>query len=112
MRRLIVDADFVRRHATAPGYVVVDARAPDFYAGTRAGGSPQRPHKPGHIAGAKSVPFAAVTTADLKLASADEIAARFKAAGVKPGDTVVFMSAGAFDGLPHQFAAHITGSKA
>ncbi|WP_411286930.1 sulfurtransferase [Phenylobacterium sp.] len=89
MRPLVVDADFVRRHASAPGYVVVDARAPDFYAGTRVGGSPQRPHKSGHIAGAKSVPFASVTTQDLKLAAPAEIAAKFKAAGVKRGDTVI-----------------------
>lgn len=86
---LVVDAAFVKDHATRPGYVVVDARTPEFYAGAKAGGSPARPHKAGHIAGARSVPFTTVTTPDLKLAPADEIAARFKAAGVKPGDTVV-----------------------
>lgn len=86
---LVVDAAFVKDHATRPGYVVVDARTPEFYAGAKAGGSLARPHKAGHIAGARSVPFTTVTTPDLKLAPADEIAARFKAAGVKPGDTVV-----------------------
>lgn len=89
MKPLIVDAAFVRAHMSAPGYAIVDARAPEFYAGTRAGGSPQRPHKAGHIAGARSVPFASVTTPDQKLASPEEIAARFKAAGVKKGDTVI-----------------------
>lgn len=88
-RPLVVDADYVRRHLNAPGYAIVDARAPEFYSGARAGGLPARPHKPGRIAGAKSVPFSSVVTPDLKLASAEEIAARFKAAGVKPGDTVV-----------------------
>lgn len=86
---LVVDAAFVKAHASAPGYVVVDARAPEFYTGAKAGGSPTKPHKAGHIAGAKSVPFTAVTTPDLKVSPADEIAARFKAAGVKKGDTVV-----------------------
>ncbi|MBU1377463.1 MAG: hypothetical protein KKE02_15150 [Alphaproteobacteria bacterium] len=86
---LVVDAAFVKAHAATPGYVVVDARAPEFYSGAKSGGSAAKPHKAGHIAGAKSVPFAAVTTADLKLAPADEIAAKFKAAGVKRGDTVV-----------------------
>lgn len=88
-RPLVVDADFVRRNLSAPGYAVVDARTPEFYAGTRAGGSPSRPHRPGRIAGARSVPFTSVTTPDLRLASREEIAARFKAAGVKPGDTVI-----------------------
>ena len=88
-RPLVVDAAFVRAHANAPGYKVVDSRAPDFFTGARAGGSPARPHKAGHIKGAVSVPFAAGTTPDLKLASPEEIAARFKAAGVKKGDTVI-----------------------
>lgn len=88
-RPLIVDADFVKRHARAPGYRIVDSRAPEFYSGARAGGSAAKPHKSGHIAGAASVPFMTVTTADLKLASADEIASRFKAAGVRRGDTVI-----------------------
>jgi len=86
---LVVDAAFVKAHANAPGYAIVDARAPEFYSGAKSGGSPAKPHKAGHIAGARSVPFAAVTTPDLKLAPADEIAAKFKAAGVKKGDTVV-----------------------
>lgn len=89
MRPLVVDADFVKRHLGAPGYVVVDARTPDFYAGERTGGSPARPHKTGHIKGARSVPLTTVTTPDLQLAAAEEIAARFKAAGVKKGDTVI-----------------------
>ncbi|HEY8618159.1 MAG TPA: rhodanese-like domain-containing protein [Phenylobacterium sp.] len=88
-RPLVVDADFVRRHARAPGYRIVDSRAPEFYSGARPGGPPARPHKPGRVAGAVSVPFSSVTTPDLKLAPAEEIAARFKAAGVKPGDTVI-----------------------
>ncbi len=89
MQPLVVDAAFVRAHLSAPGYAVVDARAPDFYSGARAGGNAQRPHKAGHIQGARSVPFNTVTTADLKLASPEEIAAKFKAAGVKKGDTVI-----------------------
>lgn len=88
-RPLVVDAEFVRRHAGQAGYVVVDARAPEFYSGAKAGGSPARPHKAGHIAGAKNVHFGTVTTPDLKLARAEEIAARFRAAGVKKGDTVI-----------------------
>ena len=89
MRPLVVDAAFVREHTGKSGYVVVDARAPDFYSGARSGGSPSKPHKAGHIAGAQSVPFTSVTTPDFKLAPAREISAKFKAAGLKRGDTVV-----------------------
>lgn len=85
----VVDAEFVKTHAGKPGYVIVDARAPEFYSGARSGGSPAKPHKVGHIAGAKSIPFSAITDKDLSLLSTEELAARFKAAGVKPGDTVV-----------------------
>ncbi|MBL8773036.1 MAG: sulfurtransferase [Phenylobacterium sp.] len=88
-RPLVADAAFVKAHLSAPGYTIVDARTPEFYTGQRTGGSPARPHKTGHVAGARSVPFTSVTTPDLKLASEAEIAARFKAAGVKPGDKVI-----------------------
>src|SRR5262249_31051885 len=88
-RPLVADAAFVRAHLHAPGYEVIDARAPDFYSGARAGGGAARPHKAGHIEGARSVPFTSVTTTDLKLAPEAEIAAKFEAAGVKKGDTVI-----------------------
>lgn len=88
-KAMIVDADFVKSHINTPGYSIVDARAPEFYSGARAGGSTAKPQKAGHIASAKSVPFSAVTDKDLTLLSGDELAAKFKAAGVKPGDTVV-----------------------
>ncbi|WP_337185844.1 rhodanese-like domain-containing protein [Phenylobacterium sp.] len=88
-RPLVVDADYVKRHARAPGYVVVDARAPEFHSGRKAGGLPGKPHRAGRIAGARSVPFSTVTTPALKLAPEAEIAARFEAAGVKPGDKVI-----------------------
>lgn len=86
---LVVDADFVKAHAHRRGYAVVDARAPEFFSGARSGGTAARPHKGGHVAGARSVPFVEVTTPDQKLASPEAIAARFEAAGVKKGDTVI-----------------------
>ena len=112
MRPLVVDAAFVKSHAVAKGFAVVDARAPEFYAGEKAGGTPARPHKAGHIAGARSVPFVTVTTPDLKLASADEIAAKFKAAGVKPGDTVIAYCHVGQQASATLFAARSLGLKA
>ena len=88
-RPLVVDAAYVRSRLNAPGYALVDARAPDFYSGARTGGMAAKPHKAGHIAGARSVPFMSVTTSEMKLESPAEIAARFKAAGVRRGDTVI-----------------------
>ena len=85
----VVDAEFVKSHAGKAGFSIVDSRAPEFYSGARAGGSPAKPQKAGHVAGAKSVPFSSVTDKDLTLLSPEELAARFKAAGVKEGDTVV-----------------------
>jgi thiosulfate/3-mercaptopyruvate sulfurtransferase len=89
MKPVFVDSEFVRTHLNAPGYAIVDARAPAFYSGQMTGGGQAKPHKTGHIAGAKSVPFNSLTSGDLKLNDAQDLSAKFKAAGVKPGDTVV-----------------------
>ncbi len=85
----IVDAKFVRDHRASPGFALVDARDADFYNGVETGGSPDHPHRTGHIAGARSVPFDAVTTDDLHLRSDEELRALLAAAGVAPGDTIV-----------------------
>ena len=81
----VVDAAFVQSHANAPGYRVIDARAGMFYDGVQAGMGGLK----GHVPGATSLPFSSITGADQKLKSADELAAEFKAAGVKPGDHVI-----------------------
>jgi thiosulfate/3-mercaptopyruvate sulfurtransferase len=85
---LLVDAAFVEAHLKTPGFAVVDARDAAFYDGEKAGG-PRDHRTQGHIAGALSVPFSEVTTSDLKLKPADQLAALFEKAGVKPGDTVI-----------------------
>ncbi len=109
---LVVDAAFVRAHVGQAGFALIDARTPEFYFGARTGGSPARPHKTGHIAGAKSVPFVSVTTPDLKLAPEAEIAARFQAAGVKPGDTVIAYCHVGQQATATLFAARSLGVKA
>lgn len=85
----VVDADFVKTLLEKPGIVVIDGRTPAFYSGTQTGGSAQRPHRTGHIAGAKNVPYTETVDADQKLKSPDALAALFTAAGVKAGDTIV-----------------------
>lgn len=85
----VVDAAFIQSHLNGQGYKVVDARAPDFYSGAQVGGSADKPHLKGHIAGAVSIPFSSITGADQKMKSAADIAAAFKAAGFKPGDKAI-----------------------
>jgi thiosulfate/3-mercaptopyruvate sulfurtransferase len=89
LQPIVVDAEYVRANLNAPNTAIVDARGTEFYEGSQTGGSKERPHRAGHIAGARSVPFATLTDDTLMLRSPDELAAAFKSAGVKPGDTVV-----------------------
>jgi len=85
----IVDAEFVKAHLAAPGYAIVDGRTTAFYSGAQTGGSAQRPHKTGHITGAKNVPYTDTLTDAQMLKSPDALKALFSSAGVKTGDTIV-----------------------
>jgi thiosulfate/3-mercaptopyruvate sulfurtransferase len=80
----VVDAAFVRSHAGAPGYDLIDARAAVFYGGLIAKMSGD-----GHIPGARSVPYTSVYESGGKLKSAAELKALFAGAGIRPGDHVV-----------------------
>jgi len=81
IRPVVVDHEFVRSHIRTPGFAIVDARNRTFYGTT-------------HIPGALSAPYDLFAVGDAAaggttLKSAEEIAALFRAAGVKPGDTIV-----------------------
>lgn len=89
LRPIVVDAEFVKAHLNTPAFAIVDARLPAFYDGTRTGGRAPAEHKTGHVAGALSAPFDSFVSPDVQLKPADEIAAVFRRAGVKPGDTVI-----------------------
>lgn len=82
---LIFDLDQVRAGLSGRSIDLIDARAPEFFEGTSPGSAPRA----GHIPGARSIPFATLTTTDLRMKPETEVAEIFKAAGVKPGDTVV-----------------------
>jgi thiosulfate/3-mercaptopyruvate sulfurtransferase len=88
-RPIVVDASYVRSHLGAPGVSVVDGRSASYYDGVEPGGEPKHPHRSGHIAGARNVPFTEITDDRLMLRSPEELTALFTKAGVKPGDTVV-----------------------
>jgi thiosulfate/3-mercaptopyruvate sulfurtransferase len=89
MQPIIVDAATVAASVGKPGIAVVDARDKEFYDGTKAGGMPSHQHRAGHIAGALSIPYTSVFDDQNKLRSNDELRARFAAAGVHPGDTII-----------------------
>lgn len=89
LRPLVVDAAYVRANAAKPGVAIVDARLPAFYDGIDTGGSPESPHKTGHIRGAHTFPFQQVTDDAVIFRPAAELRTLFDKAGVKPGDTIV-----------------------
>lgn len=89
VKPLVVDAAFVRSNLSAPNTSIVDARLAPFYDGTQVGGSPQAPHKTGHIEGAKNIPWSDLTNDQQSFRPTSELKARFEQAGVRPGDTVV-----------------------
>lgn len=93
---LIADAEFVRSHANAPGYKVVDARNTVFYdgpiqqpTGTNAAGRPRDPIVPGHVPGAVNIVFESVFDDTNHLLPEAKLREIFTNAGVKPNDTVI-----------------------
>lgn len=89
VRNFVVDADYVKSMTGTAGVSIVDARAPAFFDGTQTGGSAASPHKTGHVAGARSVPYSAITDESLRFKSPAELAEVFAKAGVAPGDVVI-----------------------
>jgi len=95
IRPVVVDHEFVRAHIRKPGFAIVDARNRSFYDGIppqRGGGG--TPPKLGHIPGAGNAPYdqfavGSAGAGGTTLRSAEEIAAMLRAAGVKPGDTII-----------------------
>jgi thiosulfate/3-mercaptopyruvate sulfurtransferase len=80
---MVADAEMVKSINNFPGRKLVDARAPVYYKGTES-----TYDKSGHIPGAVSIPFSEMTD-DAHNIDRGRIVQAFKAAGIKPGDTVV-----------------------
>jgi thiosulfate/3-mercaptopyruvate sulfurtransferase len=89
IKPIVVTAEGVQSRLGRAGVSVVDGRTTAFYDGAQTGGGRGAPHKTGHIAGAKSVPYTDITDTDWLLKPADQLAALFAKAGVAKGDTVV-----------------------
>jgi thiosulfate/3-mercaptopyruvate sulfurtransferase len=86
-RSVIVDHRFMQANTATPKVRLIDARAPMFYEGPSME-MQGRKLDPGHIAGAKNLPFNSLSDDSLQFYPADELRRRFAAAGVQPGDTV------------------------
>lgn len=89
IRPIVVDADFVRAHLNTKGFAIVDGRDAVYYDGVDSGDSMGEKHKPGHLPGAKSIPYTSITDDDLLLKSRAQLEELFTKAGVKPDDTVI-----------------------
>jgi thiosulfate/3-mercaptopyruvate sulfurtransferase len=70
IKPVIVSADFVRDHIAKPGFSIVDGRAAAFYDGVQTGGGQNSPHKTGHVASAKNVPYTEIVDETGKLKAA------------------------------------------
>jgi thiosulfate/3-mercaptopyruvate sulfurtransferase len=89
IKPVILKAEEVRARIGKPGIALVDGRAAVFYDGVDTGGMHDQPHRTGHIRGAGNFPFTEVTDDNVMLRSEAELAALFKKAGVKKGDTIL-----------------------
>jgi len=83
---VIVDASWVERHLKDPAVAILDARDTRYYTGEDD--SRGRIPRPGHIAGARSIPFSSLATPSDTLKDPAALAALFAAAGVAPGREV------------------------
>jgi thiosulfate/3-mercaptopyruvate sulfurtransferase len=106
---LVVDAAWVKENLGKPGVAIIDARAAAFYDGVQSGQGMSTPHRTGHIAGAKSVPYTGIVNEENFFRSQAELAALFAKAGVKPGDTVVTYCHIGQQGTGPLFAARLLG---
>ncbi len=105
---VIVDAAWIKGRIGQPGVSIVDARAPEFYSGESDNNG--RIPRPGHIAGAVSVPFSTyVVEPPLRMKTRAELEALFSDAGVKTGnDVVTYCHIGQQASLAY-FAARLLG---
>ncbi|HKP68208.1 MAG TPA: sulfurtransferase [Pyrinomonadaceae bacterium] len=83
--KLVANADWLKSNLKNDKIKIIDARDPEFYDGSSAGGQPRA----GHITGARSIPFTLFTDDKMKLKDETTLRKIFTDAGVKPGDEVV-----------------------
>ncbi|HEY0275824.1 MAG TPA: 3-mercaptopyruvate sulfurtransferase [Paenirhodobacter sp.] len=85
--QLVQDVTQVARASKLGDHVIVDARAPERFAGTVP--EPRPGLRAGHIPGARNLPFGRLINTDGTMKSPDEIRAAFEAAGVDLAKPVI-----------------------
>jgi thiosulfate/3-mercaptopyruvate sulfurtransferase len=83
----IADAAFVQKQLATSGIALLDIRPDAEYFGTDGGMGGR--HTPGHIAGARQLPWNTLVGEDGRFLAPTELEARFRAAGVATGKPVV-----------------------
>lgn len=82
---VVADLAYVQSHLRAPGTVVVDSRAPEFFAGEKPGSMPRA----GRIPAARNIPFSSLVTNDNKLKDMVSLRAIFAGQGAVEGKSVI-----------------------
>lgn len=82
----LADRAWIEANLSTPAVAVVDARLPQFYTGDDDGRG--RIPRPGHIAGAGSLPYSQLVDEAGRFRQRDAIEALLGLAGVEPSDTV------------------------
>ncbi len=104
---VVVTASWVAEHRADPAVAVIDARNPRFYTGEDTNYT-----RPGHIAGAISIPFTSVADSSLHFLPPAELDALFVAAGATADRRVVAYCHIGQQATAVWFAARLTGREA
>jgi thiosulfate/3-mercaptopyruvate sulfurtransferase len=86
VKEMAVDYAWVQAHQTAPRIRIIDARDPVYFDGKPDASMGM---SAGHIPGAHNIPYFALFQDNGLLVTPATIEAKFRAAGIQPGDTVV-----------------------
>jgi thiosulfate/3-mercaptopyruvate sulfurtransferase len=109
MLPLVVDAGFVRSHASDPRVAIVDARTRPFYTGeVRARRDSDRR---GHIPGALNVPYNELFDEVGAFRPRNDMARLFAQAGVEPDDIILAYCHAGLQSTVVLFAAHMLGHR-
>jgi thiosulfate/3-mercaptopyruvate sulfurtransferase len=82
---VVVTKEWVREHLDDPKVAILDARNPNFYTGQDTGTA----SRPGHIPGARNLPFDTLVDSTGHYRKPDELKALFAAVGMAEGKTAV-----------------------
>ncbi|NNF00827.1 MAG: sulfurtransferase [Pyrinomonadaceae bacterium] len=82
---LVATSEWINSKLKDSNVKIVDARTPNHYTASTAASYP----RPGHLPGAKNIPYRSIVDENLKLKDEKALRKLFTDAGIKPNDTVV-----------------------